>query len=64
MTSVSAYPHKCEECTFSTKRKFDLKRHVMQKDSVCQLSFTCAIGGKEYLYKTSLDRHMKVYGES
>ena len=56
---VTSYPYDCEQCSFSSKRKFDLKRHVMVKHSLCQVSFSCDICGKEYRYKGSLDRHAK-----
>ena len=61
IVSVSAYPHKCDQCDFSSKRKHDLKRHVMQKHSLCQLSFNCNTCGKSYAYKGSLERHMKMH---
>ena len=31
---VTSYPYDCEQCSFSSKRKFDLKRHVMVKHSL------------------------------
>ena len=64
MIHVSAYPHNCDQCTFRTKRKFDLKRHVMQKHSLCKMTFPCEICGKEYRYKASLDRHVKSHQDT
>ena len=58
---VTAYPYHCEQCSFSSKRKFDLKRHVMVTHSLCQVSFFCDTCGKEYRYKGSLDRHAKTH---
>ena len=30
---ASVYPFKCDLCTYSTKRKHDLRRHIQQKHS-------------------------------
>ena len=57
MTEVSAYPHLCDQCTFSTKRKYDLKRHKMQKHSECNVSFPCEQCGKGFKNESSLRRH-------
>ena len=58
---MTAYHYNCEQCSFSSKRKFDLKRHVMVMHSLCQVSFSCDTCGKEYRYKGSLDRHAKTH---
>ena len=57
MIEVSAYPHLCDQCTFSTKRKHDLKRHKMQKHSKCDVLFSCEQCGKGFKHESSLRRH-------
>ena len=36
---ILVYAFKCEMCSFSAKRRYDLKRHVMQKHSKVDVSF-------------------------
>ena len=59
MIEVSAYPHKCDQCSYSTKRKHDLKRHTQQKHSECDVSFVCEQCGKNFQYELSVRRHKK-----
>jgi len=58
-TDVSAFPHGCEQCDFKTKRKYDLKRHYMQKHSLCDVTFPCEKCAKVFSYESSLKRHIK-----
>ena len=56
---VSSHPFKCEICDFSCKRKHDLKRHNMQKHSLCDLTFSCEHCNKTFKYEASVKRHAK-----
>ena len=58
---VLVYAFKCEMCSFSTKRKHDLKRHVMRKHSDVDVSFLCALFDKTSQYEQSLKKHMKCH---
>ena len=51
---VLVYAFKCEMCSFSTKRKHDFKRHVMQKHSEVDVSFPCALCDKTFQDEQSL----------
>ena len=62
--AVSAFPHGCEQCDFKTKRHFDLKRHYMQKHSLCDATFPCEKSAKVFKYENSLKRHTKTCQES
>ena len=45
---ASVYPFKCDLCTYSTKRKHDLKRHIQQKHSRCEVEdLPCWTGGNK-----------------
>lgn len=59
MIAVIAYPHACEQCSFRTKRKYDLKQHKMQQHSLCELTFPCEVCGKAFKYQTSVKKHEK-----
>ena len=59
MIAVIAYPHACEQCSFRTKRKYDLKQHKMQQHSLCELTFPCEVCGKAFKYQTSVKKHVK-----
>ena len=59
LIDVSAYPHECEQCSFKSKRKFDLKRHYMHKHSLCDVTFACERCGKVFNYEASMKRHTK-----
>ena len=61
---VSAFPHRCDQCEFKTKRKFDLKRHNMHKHSLCDVTFPCERCGKVFNYEASLKRHIKTCQEN
>ena len=61
---VLVYAFKCEMCSFSTKRKHDLKRHVMRKHSDVDVSFLCALCDKTFQYEQSLKKHMKCHETS
>ena len=61
---VSAFPYRCEQCDFKTKRKFDLKRHCMQKHSLCDVTFPCVKCAKIFKYESCLKRHNKTCLES
>ena len=63
LVEVSSFPHKCEQCAFKTKRKFDLKRHYMQKHSLCDVNFPCELCGKVFKYEASHKRHIKTCQE-
>ena len=60
-TKVSAFPHRCEQCNFKTKRKFDIKRHYMQKHSLCDVTFPCekVLRGILKLVKNQFQRFKK-----
>ena len=45
---VLVYAFKCEMCSFCTKRKYDLKRHVMRKHSDVDVSFLCTLCDKTF----------------
>ena len=36
VVDVSAYPYNCDSCNFRTKRKHNLKRHIMQNHSLME----------------------------
>ena len=61
---VLVYAFKCEMCSFSTKRKHDLKRHVMRKHNDVNVSFLCALCDKTFQYEQSLKKHMKCHETS
>ena len=56
---VLVYAVLCEMCSFSTKRKHGLKRHVMRKHSEVDVSFPCALCDITFQYEQSLKKHMK-----
>ena len=43
LTQVPTRPYNCTHCDYITKRKHDLKSHVMKKHSDVQLSFPCNV---------------------
>ena len=51
---VLVYVFKCEMYSFISKRKHDLKRHVMRKHSEVDVSFQCALCDKTFQYEQSL----------
>ena len=59
VVDVSAYPYNCDSCTFRTKRKHDLKRHVMQNHSLVEAMFLCEVCDKTFKYESSMKRHAK-----
>ena len=61
---VLVHAFKCEMCSFSTKRKHDLKRHVMRKHSDVDVSFLCALCDKTFQYEQSLKKHMNCHETS
>ena len=61
---VLVYAFKCEMCSFSIKRKHDLKRHVMRKHSDVDVNFLCALCDKTFQYEQSLKKHMKCHETS
>eukprot|EP00092_Neocalanus_flemingeri_P005315 GFUD01005723.1.p1 GENE.GFUD01005723.1~~GFUD01005723.1.p1 ORF type:complete len:310 (+),score=80.33 GFUD01005723.1:57-986(+) len=59
-TEAPSFPHKCDECRFVTKRKFDLRVHNMQKHSGDnKMMHACQNCEKTYRFKSSLRRHEK-----
>ena len=44
---------KCEMYSFISKRKHDLKRHVMRKHSEVDVSIQCALCDKTFQYEQS-----------
>ena len=64
ITEVSAFPHGCEQCDFKTKRHFDHKRHYMQRQSLCDVTYPCEKCAKVFNYENSLKRHTKTCQES
>ena len=64
LISVPARPYNCSHCSYNTKRKHDLKRHVMKKHSDVQLSFPCQLCDKTFGYEKNMVRHMKTHGPS
>ena len=64
LINVPARPYNCNHCSYNTKRKHDLKRHVMKKHSDVQLSFPCQLCDKTFGYEKNMVRHMKTHGPS
>ena len=50
---VLVYVFKCEMYSFISKRKHDLKRHVMRKHSEVDVSIQCALCDKTFQYEQS-----------
>lgn len=50
---VLVYMFKCEMYSFISKRKHDLKRHVMRKHSEVDVSIQCALCDKTFQYEQS-----------
>ena len=48
LTNSLVFAFKCELCSFISKRKHDLKRHVMRKHSEVDVSFPCALCDKTF----------------
>ena len=64
LIDVPSRPYNCEHCNYNTKRKHDLKRHVMKKHSDVQLSFPCQLCDKTFGYESNMVRHMKTHGDT
>ena len=58
-TSVMVYQHKCDECDFSTKRKYLLDYHKQRKHSQDFYIFKCDNCNKTLNYRSNLNRHKK-----
>ena len=59
-TNVKAYPFKCDECEFVTKRNHDLKRHKEVKHSIgVEIVYPCEHCSKTFKYKSSRKAHEK-----
>ena len=59
-TNVKAYPFKCDECEYVTKRNHDLKRHKEVKHSIgVEIVYPCEHCSKTFKYKSSRKAHEK-----
>ena len=56
---VPLRPFKCDQCSFSTKRKHDLQRHIMKQHAEVEPSYECKICQKLFSYESSMKRHLK-----